>query len=72
VGARISLQALREHYGIELVGTAHRAMSDVHSLSLVLQKITFDLKLPVTGLVQKTFTASELTVSNAKKKKDSS
>lgn len=71
-GARISLQALREHYGIELVGTAHRALSDVRSLSLVLQKITFDLKLPIAGLVQKTFTASELNVSNAKKKKDSS
>lgn len=54
VGARVTLQALREHYGIELQGNAHRAMSDVHSLSLVLQKITFDLKLPIAGLVQKT------------------
>lgn len=68
VGARISLQALREHYGIPLVGSAHSAMSDVHSLSLVLQKLTFELKLPIAGLVQKTFRASELTTTTKKKK----
>lgn len=57
-------------------------MSDVLVLSLVFQRITFDLKLPIHELVQKAFTADELTSSSAKnrsaknrspkKKKDSS
>ncbi|XP_057549890.1 exonuclease DPD1, chloroplastic/mitochondrial [Amaranthus tricolor] len=63
-----ALQTLREYYGIELVGSAHRAMSDVHSLSLVLQRLTFDLKLPISELVQRAFKADELTTGNAKKK----
>lgn len=71
-GGKASLQGLREYYGIESKGSAHRAMADVHILSLVLQRLTIDLELPKAGLVQKTFTANELTSSNAKKKKDSS
>ncbi|KAH6772547.1 hypothetical protein C2S52_004654 [Perilla frutescens var. hirtella] len=55
VPSRISLQALREHYGIPLIGSAHRALSDVHALALVLQRITYDLKLPVSGLIQGSF-----------------
>lgn len=55
VPSRISLQALREHYGIPLIGPAHRALSDVHSLALVLQRLTCDLKLPVSGLIQGSF-----------------
>lgn len=69
---QVSLQALRKHFGIQLEGSAHRAMSDVHSLSLVLQKITYVLELPKAGLVQKAFRANELTSSSTKKKKDSS
>lgn len=55
-----SLTALREHYGIPLEGSAHRAMSDVNTLALVLQKLSFDLKLPVSGLLQMSFKASDL------------
>ncbi|KAG8369098.1 hypothetical protein BUALT_Bualt15G0114800 [Buddleja alternifolia] len=55
VPSKISLQALREHYGIPLIGPAHRALSDVHSLALVLQRLTYDLKLPVSGLIQGSF-----------------
>ncbi|KAL8527890.1 hypothetical protein ACS0TY_005633 [Phlomoides rotata] len=55
VPSRISLQALREHYHIPLIGPAHRALSDVHSLALVLQKLTYELKLPVSGLIQGSF-----------------
>ncbi|KAI3770497.1 hypothetical protein L6452_01631 [Arctium lappa] len=66
-----SLQALREHYGIPLMGKAHRAMADVSVLALVLQKLTRDLKLTVPGLMQNyAFTASEI-ISNSKKKKNS-
>ncbi|XP_057792158.1 exonuclease DPD1, chloroplastic/mitochondrial [Salvia miltiorrhiza] len=53
--SRVSLQALREHYGIPSVGPAHRALSDVHLLALVLQRLTYDLKLPVSGLIQASF-----------------
>lgn len=55
VPSKVSLQALREFYGIPLVGSAHRALSDVHSLALVLQRLTYDLKLPISGLLQSSF-----------------
>ncbi|XP_059440633.1 exonuclease DPD1, chloroplastic/mitochondrial isoform X3 [Corylus avellana] len=64
--SRISLEALREYYEIPLVGSAHRAMSDVALLSMILQRLTFDLKLPVSGLVERSFSASDW--SNSKKK----
>lgn len=56
----IKLNSLREHYGIPLMGTAHRAMSDVNTLALVLQKLSFELKLPVSGLLEKSFKASDI------------
>lgn len=56
-----NLQALGEHYGIPLAGTAHRAMSDVNLLSLILQKMTFDLKLTVSSLLDRSFMVSKLT-----------
>lgn len=66
-----SLQALREHYEIPLIGKAHRAMADVSVLALVLQRMTRDLKLTVPSLVENyAFTALEIS-SNSKKKKDS-
>ncbi|XP_024966846.1 exonuclease DPD1, chloroplastic/mitochondrial [Cynara cardunculus var. scolymus] len=66
-----SLQALREHYEIQEMGKAHRAMADVSVLALVLQRMTRDLKLTVPGLVQNyAFTASEI-INNSKKKKNS-
>lgn len=69
VPLKVSLQALREHYELPLIGSAHRAMSDVNMLSLILQRLTFDLKLPVSGLVERSFTVSDLV--SAKKKKSS-
>ncbi|PPR80998.1 hypothetical protein GOBAR_AA39716 [Gossypium barbadense] len=63
----ISLQALREHYKIPLVGSAHRAMSDVRTLSMILQMLTFDLKLTLPNLVTRSFTAFEY-VNNKRKK----
>ncbi|KAK3036757.1 hypothetical protein RJ639_029722, partial [Escallonia herrerae] len=65
--SKTSLQALVEYYDVPLVGSAHRAMSDVHALSLVLQRLTYDLKLPVSGLLEGAFRASEL--NNPKTKK---
>ncbi|KAK3198334.1 hypothetical protein Dsin_021749 [Dipteronia sinensis] len=59
------LEVLREHFGIPLVGPAHRAMSDVNTLSLIFQRLTFDLKVPLSGLVERSFTA--LALINAKK-----
>ncbi|CAK7340583.1 unnamed protein product [Dovyalis caffra] len=62
-----SLDALCKRYNIQFVGKAHRAMADVTALSLVLQRLTFDLKLPLSGLIAKHFTPSDLT--SVKKKK---
>ncbi|KAF3454572.1 hypothetical protein FNV43_RR05020 [Rhamnella rubrinervis] len=65
--SKTSLQALREHYGIPLIGSAHRAMSDVMSLSLIFQLLTYDLKLtPHSLLLDRSFTASD--IANQKKK----
>ncbi|XP_076902831.1 exonuclease DPD1, chloroplastic/mitochondrial-like [Bidens hawaiensis] len=67
-----SLQNLREHYEIPRVGSAHRAMSDVKSLALVLQKMTCELKLTVSCLENYSFTVSDIiNNSNSKKKKNS-
>lgn len=55
VPSKTSLQALLEHYRIPLIGQAHRALSDVHSLALVLQRLTYDLKMPISGLIQGSF-----------------
>ncbi|KAF3793836.1 Exonuclease [Nymphaea thermarum] len=57
----MSLEALRMHYDVPQLGNAHRAMSDVDTLSLVLQRLTHDLKLPVSGLLDRSFKASDLT-----------
>lgn len=70
VSSRISLQALREHYEIELDGSAHRAMSDVNLLSDIFQRLTFELKMSVPDAVGRSFAPSDL--STGKKKKDSS
>lgn len=64
-----SLQAMREFYGIPLVGSAHRVQSDVNSLARILQRVSFDLKLTVSDLLDRSFTASDLT--SLKKKKNS-
>ncbi|XP_027350998.1 exonuclease DPD1, chloroplastic/mitochondrial [Abrus precatorius] len=64
-----SLAALRELYRIKVDGSAHRAMVDVNTLSLILPKLTFDLKLTLSGLVKKSFTESDII--NSKKKKNS-
>lgn len=63
-----SLRALREHYQIQISGTAHRAMADVDALSSILRRLTFDLKLTVTGLVEASFTISELETKTKQKK----
>ncbi|EXC11324.1 DNA polymerase III polC-type [Morus notabilis] len=64
---KTNLQVLREHYEIPLVGPAHRAMSDVKCLSLILQRLTYDLKLSLSDLIGRSFTASDL-ISQKKKK----
>lgn len=56
----VSLKFLRERYKIPLTGSAHRAMQDVTTLSYVLQKLTFELKLTVPQLLEKSFRASDL------------
>ncbi|KAL6901937.1 hypothetical protein ACP4OV_004813 [Aristida adscensionis] len=55
-----SLDNLREHYRIPLVGSAHRAMQDVTTLCYVLQKLTFELKLTIPQLLEKSFRVSDL------------
>ncbi|KAF2288292.1 hypothetical protein GH714_005842 [Hevea brasiliensis] len=71
LSSRVSLEVLRETFGIKLSGSAHRAMSDVKTLSLVFQRLAFDLKLTLRSLVEKSFKSSDLT-SVKKKKNDSS
>ncbi|XP_020211850.1 exonuclease DPD1, chloroplastic/mitochondrial [Cajanus cajan] len=63
-----SLAALRDLYRIKVDGSAHRAMVDVNTLSLILPRLTFDLKLTLSGLVKKSFTESDII--NSKKKKN--
>lgn len=55
----VNLEALREHYGIDVYGLPHRAMRDVTTLCQVFQKITFDLKLTYKGLMNEAIRASE-------------
>ncbi|KAJ7973298.1 Exonuclease DPD1, chloroplastic/mitochondrial [Quillaja saponaria] len=61
----ISLTALGDFYNI-VNNSAHRAMADVDALSLILPKLTFDLKLPISGLVKESFRGSDAI--NSKKK----
>ncbi|KAM7273137.1 hypothetical protein ACFE04_027801 [Oxalis oulophora] len=68
-GLKANLLALREHYGIPLVSSAHRAMSDVDVLSVVLQRLTVDLKLSMSDLLVKSFTPSDLNKVKKKKSK---
>ncbi|KAK4273412.1 hypothetical protein QN277_021821 [Acacia crassicarpa] len=72
IGTKLSsttLEALRELYSIQLDGSAHRAMVDVNTLSRILPRLTFDLKLTLSCLVERSFTESDL--ANSKKKKNS-
>ncbi|KAJ1297526.1 hypothetical protein BS78_01G382900 [Paspalum vaginatum] len=63
----VSLEKLREHYKIPLTGSAHRAMQDVTTLCYVLQKLTFELKLTVPQLLEKSFRASDLPAARPEK-----
>ncbi|KAG0551458.1 hypothetical protein BDA96_01G425400 [Sorghum bicolor] len=63
----VSLKNLRERYNIPLTGSAHRAMQDVTTLCYVLQKLTFELKLTVPQLLEKSFQASDLPATRAEK-----
>lgn len=66
-----SLQALVELYEIAEDGPAHRALSDVNVLSKVFQRLTFDLKLTASEILEKYhFTCSDL--GSSKNKKSSS
>ncbi|KAK9161664.1 hypothetical protein Syun_008005 [Stephania yunnanensis] len=61
-----SIRALREFFKIPLWGDAHRAMSDVHSLSWILRAMTIALKMPVSSLLDRAFTASDVIKSKKK------
>lgn len=63
----VSLENLREHYKIPLTGSAHRAMQDVTTLCYVLQKMTFELKLTVPQLLEKSFRATDLPATRSNK-----
>jgi len=63
----VSLEKLRERYKIPLTGSAHRAMQDVTTLCYVLQKLTFELKLTVPQLLEKSFRASDLPATRPEK-----
>ncbi|XP_062005183.1 exonuclease DPD1, chloroplastic/mitochondrial [Rosa rugosa] len=66
----LKLQDLRAHLGIPLVGSAHRAMSDVVVLSKVFPVLTYLLKQTLANVVvEQSFLLSDL--DNPKKKKSS-
>ncbi|XP_050382086.1 exonuclease DPD1, chloroplastic/mitochondrial-like [Argentina anserina] len=66
----LKLQDLRVHLGIPLVGSAHRAMSDVVVLSKVFPMLTYILKQTLAKvIVEQSFLLSD--IDNAKKKKSS-
>lgn len=64
-----TLSHLREYYDVPLVGKAHRAMADVDVLSMVLAKMTMDLKIPISGLLERSFKASDIGNTTTKKNK---
>lgn len=63
----VSLEKLRERYKIPLTGSAHRAMQDVTTLCYVLQKLTFELKLTVHQLLEKSFRVSDIATTRPNK-----
>ncbi|KAL6146521.1 hypothetical protein ACLB2K_057199 [Fragaria x ananassa] len=66
----LKLQDLRVHLGIPLVGSAHRAMSDVVVLSKVFPMLTYILKQTLANVVvEHSFSLSD--IDNPKKKKSS-
>lgn len=62
----VKLEDLRKYFKIPLNGSAHRAMSDVNSLSLILQRLTFDLKLDMSSLVERSFMPLDLNIKRRK------
>lgn len=62
-----SMKTLIERYEIQVDGDAHRAMRDVNALCYVLQKLTFELKLTVPQLLEKSFRVSDITITPPKK-----
>ncbi|KAK4753223.1 hypothetical protein SAY87_022021 [Trapa incisa] len=63
----LSLQALCQHYEIELGNTSHRAMPDVDMLSVVFQRLTLDLKMSISGAIERSFPHEELNTNKKKK-----
>ncbi|EOY06636.1 hypothetical protein QUC31_016167 [Theobroma cacao] len=69
-GSRLfSLQALCEHFDIQAVDATHRAMSDVNLLSVILERMTVDMKLTIADFLEKSFQASDLSDLMKTKKK---
>uniref|UniRef100_A0ACD5XKP7 Uncharacterized protein n=1 Tax=Avena sativa TaxID=4498 RepID=A0ACD5XKP7_AVESA len=62
-----SMKTLIERYKIQVGGDAHRAMRDVTALCYVLQKLTFELKLTVPQLLEKSFRVSDIPTTPPKK-----
>ncbi|KAM6597831.1 hypothetical protein CsatA_008355 [Cannabis sativa] len=67
---KASQKDLMEHFQIKREGDAHRAESDVKGLTLILRRLTFDLKLSTLDLLERSFSASDL-INQKKKKKPS-
>ncbi|KAK4804584.1 hypothetical protein SAY86_004401 [Trapa natans] len=63
----LSLQALCQHYEIELGNISHRAMPDVDMLSVVFQRLTLDLKMSISGAIERSFPHEELNTNKKKK-----
>lgn len=66
-GTKLSLEALCKLYGIQVPSPAHRALVDVKMLSLIYQKMTFELELSIPRVLEEVSRQSEPGSSRKKK-----
>ncbi|CAI8615382.1 unnamed protein product [Vicia faba] len=62
----VSLDALSKFYEIKVDGSAHRAMVDVNTLSMIFTRLTRDLKLTLSDLVERSFREVDMKKKNSK------
>ena len=63
------MESLGKYYKIPVVGSAHRALTDVNLLTSILERMTFQLKISVTGLLERSKSFNDLDKVNLKPQK---
>jgi hypothetical protein len=59
----LKLTSLHELYNLPSAGKAHRALADVGMLANVLKMLMIDLKMPVSALLERSFTTKDIKAS---------